>query len=48
MHVTIVDVNFCDSLESVYVKYKSCVSTAHELPINTWVFVGLNMVVNSV
>ena len=38
MHVTVDDVNFCDSLGSVYVKYKSRASTARELPINTWVW----------
>ena len=32
MHVTADDVNFCDGQEGVYVKYKSRVSTAHELP----------------
>ena len=32
MHVTVDDVNFCDGLECVYVKYKSCASTARELP----------------
>ena len=32
MHVTVDDVNFCDSLECVYVKYKSHASTACELP----------------
>ena len=32
MHITVDDVNFCDSLEFVYVKYKSCPSTARELP----------------
>ena len=32
MHVTVDDVNFCDCLECVYVKYKSCASTAHVLP----------------
>ena len=32
MHVTVDDVIFCDSLECVYVKYKSHASTACELP----------------
>ena len=31
MHVTVDDVNLCDSLECVYVKYKGGVSTAREL-----------------
>ena len=39
MHVTVDDVNFCDSLESVYIKYKSSALTAWEL-IKTWVFAG--------
>ena len=50
MHTTVDDVNFCDGLECVYVKYKSlhqqhvnCLSV-----INTWVFGGLIMAVNSV
>ena len=32
MHVTVDDVNFCDSLECLYVKLKSYASTAHESP----------------
>ena len=32
MHATVDEVNFCDGLEWVYVKYKSLASTAHELP----------------
>ena len=40
MHVTVDDVNFCDGLECVYVKYKSRASTARELhgvlPVKTW------------
>ena len=32
MHVTVEDVNFCDGLEGVYVKYKSRASTVCELP----------------
>ena len=32
MNVTVDDVNFCDSLECIYVKYKSLASTARELP----------------
>ena len=32
MHDTVDDANFCDSLECVYVKYKSHASTAHEFP----------------
>ena len=32
MHVTFDDVNFCDGVEWVYVKYKSHASTARELP----------------
>ena len=48
MHVTADDVNFCDCLECVYVKYKSRASTACECLINTWVFAGYNMAVDSV
>ena len=33
MNVTVDDVNFCDGLEYVYVKYKSRASTARGLPI---------------
>ena len=33
IHVTVDDVNFCDGLECVYVKYKSRASTARELPV---------------
>ena len=32
MRVTVDDVNFCDGLECVYVKYKIRASTACELP----------------
>ena len=32
MHDSVDDVNFCDGLECVYVKYKSCASIARELP----------------
>ena len=32
MHVTVDNVNFCDGLEGVYVKYKSHASKARELP----------------
>ena len=32
MHITVDDVKFCDSLECEYGKYKSCASTARELP----------------
>ena len=32
MNVTVDDVNFCDRLECIYVKYKSDASTACELP----------------
>ena len=32
MHVPIDDVNFCDGLECVYVKYKTRASTECELP----------------
>ena len=32
MHITVDDVNFCDSLECVYVKYNSHASAARELP----------------
>ena len=32
MDVPVDDVNFCDGLEGVYVKYKSRASAAHELP----------------
>ena len=31
-HVSVDDVNFCDGLECVHVKYKSRASTARELP----------------
>ena len=31
MHVTVDDVNFCDSLECIYEKYKSRASTTREL-----------------
>ena len=31
MHVTVDDVNFCDGLECVYVKYKRRVPTTREL-----------------
>ena len=37
MHVTVDDGDFCYSLELVYVKYKSCASTARKLPDNSWV-----------
>ena len=40
MRVTVDDFNFCGGLECVYVKYKSCASTASELPIDTWGFAG--------
>ena len=36
---TVDDVNFCDSLELAYVKYK-CQSDLEYCLINTWVFVG--------
>ena len=42
MHVTVDDFNSCDGLECIYVKYKSCASTACESP-----FCRLNMSVNS-
>ena len=32
MHITVDEVNFCASLECVYVVYKSRASTARELP----------------
>ena len=32
MGITVDDVNFCDGLEYVYVKYKRHASTARELP----------------
>ena len=32
MYVTVDAINFCDSLEWAYVKYKRCASTARELP----------------
>ena len=32
IYITVDDVNFCDGLECVYVKYKSRASTARELP----------------
>ena len=47
MHVT-VDVNFYDGLECLYVKYKAVHQQHVNYLINTWVFVGLNMAVNSV
>ena len=31
-HVTVDDINFVTALECVYVKYKSCASTASKLP----------------
>ena len=48
MHVTVDDVNFCDGLECVYVKYKSRASTACELPDQYMGFAGYKMAVNSV
>ena len=36
MHVTVDDVNFDDDLDCVYVKYRSCASTARELT-DSWV-----------
>ena len=41
MHVTVDDVNFCDGLECVYVKYKSCVSTVVNCLIKYMGFCGL-------
>ena len=38
MHVTVDDINFCDSLECVYVKYKSVHQQHMNCLINTWVF----------
>ena len=32
MHINVDDVNFCDGLKCVYVKYKSRASTAREFP----------------
>ena len=32
VHDTVNFLNFCDSLECIYLKYKSCDSTACELP----------------
>ena len=48
MHVTFDDVNFCDSLECVYVKYRSHALTACEmpdkyigfLPVKTWLLIA--------
>ena len=40
MHVNVADVNFCDGLESVYVKYKARASTPRELPDNYIGFAG--------
>ena len=43
MHVTVDDVNFCDGLECVYVKYKSHVLTAliHGfLPFKIWLLIA--------
>ena len=40
MRVTVDDVNICDGLECVYVKYKSCTSTACELPDEYMGFAG--------
>ena len=44
MHVSVDDVNFCYGLECVYVKYKSCASTACELIpefllVETWLLI---------
>ena len=47
MHITVDDVNFCDGLESAYIKYKSYASTASELPklinglspVKTWLII---------
>ena len=50
MQVTVDDFQFCDSLECVYVKYKSCASTACEwpdihgfLPVKTWLLISCDM-----
>ena len=46
IHVTFDNVIFCDGLEFVYVKYKSCASTARELsdyfffPVKTCLFIA--------
>ena len=40
MHITVDDVNFCDGLECVNVKYKSHALTACDYLINIWVFAG--------
>ena len=49
MQATVDDVNFCDGLECVYVKYKSPASTARELPdfkihglllVKTWLLIA--------
>ena len=41
MQVTVDDVNFCDGLECVFVKYKSRVIQQYvSCLINTWVFAG--------
>ena len=43
MHVTVDDVNFCDGLECVHVRYKSRVSTARDdgvLPVKTWLLIA--------
>ena len=45
MLVTVDDVNFCDGLECVYVKYKSRASTSRELPDKDMGFCRLNMAV---
>ena len=49
MHVTVDDVNLCDGLECVYVKYKIRESTARDLPDFKYMgFCRLKMAVNSV
>ena len=48
MHITVDEINLCEGLECVYVKFKSHVSTAHELPDQYMGFYRSNMAVNSV
>ena len=53
MHVTVDVVNFCDGLECIFVcAGLECVYAVHQqyldCLINTWVFAGNNMAVNSV
>ena len=40
MHVTVDDVNFCDGLERVYLKYKAVHQQHVNCLIDTWDFAG--------